>query len=1436
MCPSQNSKLSQDQMASWREYLKDAPPSAFPRRSNLETSPVPSSFLRRKIALPATKSLADTDTEVLIQTAWALVNIYYSDTDDVVYGIAVVDDADDTAVAAPGSPQIPLSALPARFRFEPTETIAACLKATEARMVAAASQQAALEDIAAISPAAHTATQFDNQLVIFSDMGGQDVQMNRAVNVECTISRRFVMARAFYDAAVIDAAQMQRVLGTFEALIVQLGDAANQTKTLEDLQPVSSADLAQIAEWNKALPPRVDECMHHLVARKVQEHPDKEAVCALGISWTYAQLDDMSEKLAHVLVSKGVRPGTIVPFMFEKNPWTVVTMLATLKAGAAFVPFDPAHQWADTAGLLEATRARFVLCSPMHEQRFREHKVDALVIDAAYVSSLPPRGRVRSSVEPSDPGYVIFSSGSTGVPKGIICPHDAWCTNVLAYGPSELAGPDTRALQFCNYVFDMSISDVFTTLTFGGCVCVPTESERVNDISGAVRRMGVTQLVLTPTVVQLLRPDDFPSVKVLLCGGEPLNNDIVTNWADKVQLVNSYGPAETTARGSCCVIGVGDVATNIGTADGGVLWVAQSNNPDKLVPIGAVGELLIEGHTLAAGYLGLEAKTRESFIDAPAWLKKAFPDRAGGKVYRTGDLVVQCSDGSYVCLGRRDTQIKIHGVRLECGHIESKITAALPEDASVVVEKIVVGSGKQLLAAFLTLPQFAPPVDSDCGSTLLENTPEIRQFISSLQQTLLGQLQSYMVPNVFLPVTSIPLGQTGKTNRRALKALAASIPEDSLNQFAASSRSEDVGASDKPRSGMESTLAGMWADILRVSNTSIARHDSFFNLGGDSVSAMKLVAAAADRKLSVTVVDIFQAPKLADLARRMEDSAATTGTSTAAQELPPLEAFELIGGVEKFRHLSEQLYREYSISPRNVDDIYPCAPMQESMMAETIAAPEAYVLQTVFKLARHVDLDRLQDAWTDAYAQYPILRTRIGLFKDVGSCQIVMSEHEMPIWAQARGLSAYLSADKANPMGYGDALCRFASVEDGSGDRYLVWTAHHAITDGLMKHDIVTRVEAAYGGEPLKDSTPFNHFIKYLHDQATGASQAYWKSQFSGVSNAKFPQFDDSHEPCLTQYFDRSIPLPRDSVGFTPSILLRAAWALVLAHAANSTDVVLGITQSGRDINLRGIEECLGPCLTTAPLRVSVDNANTVSGFLSAVQEQYIGMIPHQHTGLRHIRKASPEAADACDLHNLLVVQPASTKQSTILELVDMGSADDQLSFGLLLECFLGQGEVRIHAGYDEKVLSASTMEALVQRLEHVLGQLGSQRCQSMPLSGIDLTSPADIATLEAFNPEVEPFEKCMHWLVEEQARQRPDAPAVDAWDAQLTFGQLLDYSDRLAGKLVSLGVQTDSVVPFAFEKSAWTTVAMHAILRAGGKLSPARIEFLRHHLSYSLF
>ena len=1432
----------------WLEYLRDAPPPAFPARQNRNAPPAPRALLRRKIQLP--EALPIEISRALVQIAWSLVNVYYSDTSDIVIGLLTVGGRRDGGQACDGpegqrAKGWTPTAMPFRFFMEPNQSISACLDATLLHEKDLARHAGRISDLAGFGPDGVNAANFDNQLIIHSDAStdsdDMDIQLDRAINLECTLARSRVTAQVFYDDTIITRTEMQRVLGTFDHLLQQLADPVNldpaSNRTLGDLSPTSPDDVAQVAGWNEHVPPRVDDCMHHMVERMAEETPLAEAVCAHaeGLSLSYQQLNAIADKLSHHLVAKGAEPGGIVPFMFEKNPWVVPSLLAVNKAGAAFTPLDPTHQWQETYELLQACGASFVLCSPAHHGRFAEHGIETIVVEPSMLDSLPSLGPVSTrQARPADPGYVIFTSGSTGKPKGVICSHSAWCTNTTAHGPRELHSSETRLLQFSAYTFDISITDIFTTLAFGGTVCVPTEHERLNDLTGAINRMRVNHAALTPTVARFLHPDAVPTLKVLVTGGEAMPEDVMSLWAGVASLINSYGPAECTSRVACSLKSPGDIPSLIGTSMGGALWVTHSNDSGCLVPIGAVGELLVEGNILGDGYLKDEQKTKAAFIDAPEWLRILYPERARNRrLYRTGDLVRQGPDGSLVFIGRRDTQIKVHGVRLEAGHIEAKIKQALPEDASLVVDKLSIagdhdGQVKPTLVAFIKLPGLAvSPAETKTSLRLLPADSKVRDMVFSLRKTLLDTLPSYMVPSHLLLVNTIPLGATGKVNRRALQTFARGLPADRLSQFTGSAAASD-STFEKPQTDVEVALSKLWAQVIGVDEAAIGRGDSFLGLGGDSVSCMKLVAAAATAGLRLSVADVFQYPTLAELGQLVsgQSEAAEAGYTPPSSIPKPTEPFELIGGLPNFLHHRKELLKAYKIAANRVEDAYPVTPMQEGLMAETITHPEAYILQEVLKLSSDVDTDLLRDALETLIETYPILRTRIVRLKGLGTCQVVVSDYEpVELGFVSDDLPGFLARDKKHHMGYGDALSRFAVVSENSSERHLVWTSHHAITDGNMHHRMLQRIEQLYNGGALSlpKTIGFNEFVKFQADPAkTTDSLGYWQSQFTGFDGSHYPSCPDTYEPSIDNYVSHRIPLspesPRSRV--TPAILLRASWMTVLLQASNSSELVMGVTQSGRDIELPGVHDCMGPCLATVPVRAATEGtkAMSFSQYLAGIQQQYLDAISHQHVGLQHIRRTSDECANAVGFRNLLVVQPSTANDFSIFTPdTEARNAGDQLNFGLLLECNLSASGVQVRAGFDSSLLSTNDVTLLLQRLEHVHCQLSNPENAELPLSSLDFVSTLDRRTLETFNPEVPPLESCMHWMIEEQARRQPDALMVDAWDARLTYKEANEYSDRLAGALVGLGVGPETMVPFAFEKSAWATVAIHAILKAGG-------------------
>ena len=545
------------------------------------------------------------------------------------------------------------------------------------------------------------------------------------------------------------------------------------------------AGTEQFLKWRNSTTPgeHTAECLHVLIERVAALQPEAEAICAWDGSMSYRELNELSDVVSRQLQQIGLGVGNYIPFAFEKSKWVVVACIGILKAGAAFVPLNVTDPDSRIEKIIKDVNCKLCLTSFGLASRFQSivptlavgyFDAAAAACDLQFGDQLVASGLSNSdvsqdstgwrrSVEPSDVAFVLFTSGSTGQPKGIIHDHQSISTQWLAQG-KRMNYQNARVLQFAAHTFDVFIIDVFTALLFGGCVCIPSEVDRQNNIVEVINTMRVDHAILMPSFLGLLDPSDVPTLKILAVGGEALPQDRVERWADKVQLIQIYGPAEA---GICLVM---DMKTDTRPESVGFplsnasCWLVDADDHDRLVPIGAVGELLVAGPSLAKGYLNNPAKTQSAFIEPPIWarnLKLPF-----AKYHKTGDLLrfnVNKMDGSYDFVGRKDSQIKLRGQRIDPGEVEFYV-GQLPEIRNVTVLKPECGAyAEQLVAVVDTKSRASPALNGDKASLgMLEhctlNTAAIQEFLSR-------HLSTYMLPNVYLEVADFPHTASMKIDR-----------------------------------------------------------------------------------------------------------------------------------------------------------------------------------------------------------------------------------------------------------------------------------------------------------------------------------------------------------------------------------------------------------------------------------------------------------------------------------------------------------------------------------------------------------------------------------------------------------------------------------------------------------------------------------------------
>lgn len=653
----------------------------------------------------------------------------------------------------------------------------------------------------------------------------------------------------------------------------------NPDASVADMSLLAEQGLAAIQGWNGPFPLPHESCVHTLIDEQARCIPEASAISSFEGNLSYGELEDLSNRLAQHLVLAGVKLEHIVPLCFDKSTCAVVSMLAVLKAGGACLSMSPTSPARYLRGTLAEVQASIILVAPQHADLFRGIGVRMLIIDNGSILNLPPfrqQPSVLPRVNPTNAAFVVCTSGSTATPKKIVLEHAAVVTSSQAHGSVMGITASSRVLQFSAYTFDVSIQDIFTTWQRGGCVCIISDHERLNDLAGAINARQANFADFTPTVAALIQPSTVPCLKTISVGGEAVPRSLNELWEPYARVINMYGPAEVTINTAYTDQGGRDrddcQAALIGRPLASWFWVINSNEPDRLVPIGCVGELLIEGPLLAREYLNDVQKTEAAFIINPKWSSLSSPDKkpvAKRRMYRTGDLVRLNHNGTYTYIGRKDRQVKLYGQRVELGEIEHQLMQLVPNDVRVVVEAIgaPLNGEKQRtrLVAFLewSSPSFSEDDKGDRrpDDTLLPvDNDEIVKLLSWLRESLQELLPPYMLPSLYVPLRNFPTTASGKLDRKRL----SDFVEVSLGD---KSQMSVIREKLAPMTDAQKTIHALIASLLSLSPGAFGINDSFFTLGGDSVDAIMLAQEARQQGLRISVADILRHPRIHEMAQ-----------------------------------------------------------------------------------------------------------------------------------------------------------------------------------------------------------------------------------------------------------------------------------------------------------------------------------------------------------------------------------------------------------------------------------------------------------------------------------------------------------------------------------------------------------------------------------------
>lgn len=1081
---------------------------------------------------------------------------------------------------------------------------------------------------------------------------------------------------------------------------------------------LTHSDDGQFAKFQDAsypVPEASTSLIHELIHDQAQAHPNAEAVVSWDGILSYRELDSASTRLASFLIAEGVKPETIVPLLFEKSIWAVVSMLATLKAGGAFMTLDVSQPASRLRFIIAESGTKVALSSAGCNELCSSLVPCAFSVTEQTVAGLNmPISRWPARL--GDAAYAMATSGSTGSPKLVVVEHSQ-LSSFVAHLTRPLGFTErTRAFQFASYAFDPIIGDIFLALAAGGTVCIPSEDQRKSDIVGAMNGMRVNLAKFTPSLVNSLTdltPANVPTLKTLILGGETTPTTVLQEWAGKVDLKLIYGSTECTI--SCVVPDAGTGAVvpgEIGRPFGSRAWVVESSSHGsdlRLVTEGEVGELVVEGPLVARAYMNRPTESESKFIKRPAH-----------RMYRTGDLVRCLDDGRLVYVGRVDNQVKIRGQRLELEEVEEHVRRSLTVPdiyiKNVLVDAAVpLGATSKQLVALLSLKTNNPfgslLCDDEKGGAAVSLSPttvhNFANLVSLLDAKMKSMVPSYMVPSLWVPIDEMPHTLSRKRDRQRLRRAIESLPAKWLAAFSQAHEGlpdgEETG--DIVTTEKENLLRRLWSDVLGLDLRSIRPRDNFFHLGGNSLLVMRLISMARREGQTLVADDVFAHPVLQNLAFKL----------ISPEESVDLAPFALLGPSHRLT-IKQEAAQQCGVTQDDIEDILPLSSMQEHYVFNypelglDSAGPWDWQQQIVFLLPESFNISLFKSVWKDAVKRHSQLRTRV-VRTSCGVFQAALRNEAGPAWRDIDDLDDYVRWDREVIMSFGDELLRLAITK--SVQRcYFVLTMQHLIYDAYSRDMLFKELEAAYLHQSPLDTEPpkMSQFISYINGADRRLGTEFWTSYLEGSSTKALLSAPIGSKVGKLNTHRWTVEKPRlPFLNYTLATIIEVSVALALARILDCRDVIFYSDRAGRNLPVAGIQDLMAPATILLPLRVHIDRQQTVHDLLCAHQAANTAMMPYEHLEFTELRKM--DHLKGILKHSLNMNINPYTPLAQIGASIGLTVVDEHERWGdpFTIDVSIWEDELKFAIHFDESFIPEAVVINLVRNIREMFQLLSTK-------------------------------------------------------------------------------------------------------------------------------
>ncbi|MBD2201839.1 amino acid adenylation domain-containing protein [Calothrix sp. FACHB-1219] len=1219
-----------------------------------------------------------------------------------------------------------------------------------------------------------------------------------------------------YSSDLFNANTINRITEHFQTLLAGIiATPEQQIASLPLLTTAAKNDL--LYNWNNNLVeyPQ-NQCIHQLFENCVNNTANAVAVVFQQQQLTYQELNQKANQLAHYLHSLGVNKNVLVGICVERSIEMIIALLGVLKAGAAYVPLDPAYPQERLSFMLSDSQVSVLLTQQKLVSSLSVENIPIVSLDSDWeiISQHSQVNPVNNST-PDDLAYVIYTSGSTGKSKGVAIAHRSLVNKFYAWNQAYQLDSLTSHLQMASFAFDVCSGDVIRALCSGAkLVLCPREwlleAEKLYQLMLAekIDSAEFVPVVLRNLVQYLERTQqNLHFMRLLVVGSDTLYvkeyQEFQRFCSEQTRLINSYGVTEATIDSTYFESTEINLPENALVPIGSPLANTEIYILDSYlqpVPVGITGEIYIGGEGLAQGYLHRPDLTTEKFI---FW-------NGEKRLYKTGDKAKYLADGNIEFLGRLDYQIKLRGFRIELGEIEAVIKQHPNVGEAVVIAREDVPGDRRLVAYFIQHSQEQLAID-------------LREFLEQ-------KLPEYMIPAAFVALEALPITPNGKLDRWAL-------PAPNITQL--SSPSDFIA----PSTAIEKQLVNIWTEILGIDNIGI--HHNFFNLGGHSLLATRLISQIRQIfQIELPLRRIFEKPTIAGLAKDIEKA---TKTNSQVEEIK-------ITRIARSPHLPLSF-----------------AQQRFWFLTQLEMHSSAYNMPSAVRLQGNLNIKALQQTFQEILRRHEALRTNFQTIEGQPVAVIlppaavrlpILDISNLPANQQELEVKKQTTEEAQTPFDLNNGcLLRVKLLRLSEQENILLLTMHHIASDAwstdILLREFVTLYQAFSEAQPAPLAELPIQYVdfaawqrQWLQGERLESQISYWRQQLEGVPELLELPTDFPRPPLQSfQGATYSFKLPQQlSVGLnqlsqqqgtTLFMTLLAAFKTLLYRYTGSEDLAIGSPIANRDrIELEGL---IGLFINTLVLRTNLAGNPSFIELLKRVREVALGAYAHQDLPFELLVEELQPQRNLSHTPLFQVMFVLQNVSMSALELpgltlnylpVDSGTAKFDLTLDMTetIEGLVANFE------YNSDLFQASTIKRMAGHFQTLLEGIianPQQRLSQLPL----LTSSEKHQLLQqSHNTEITyPVDEFIHELFAQQVEKTPDAVAVIYENQQLTYQELNAKANQLAHYLRSLGVKPEVLVGICIERSLEMVIGLLAILKAGGAYIPLDPNYPQQRLEYIL-